>query len=85
MSTLEDIIDAPESLEFKRAVAVKMFISDFKTEAICHLLNVSDSFVSKWKIIYENEGVQGLKVNYKGSKGFLTEDQHYELVFHIKN
>lgn len=85
MSTLEDIIDAPESLEFKRAVAVKMFISDFKTEDICHLLNVSDSFVSKWKIIYENEGVQGLKVNYKGSKGFLTEDQHYEVVFHIKN
>jgi hypothetical protein len=44
MSTLEDIIDAPDHLEFKRAVAVKMFISDFKTEDICHLLNVSDSF-----------------------------------------
>lgn len=85
MSTLEDIIDAPESLEFKRAVAVKMFISDFKTEDICHLLNVSDSFVSKWKIIYENEGADGLKVNYKGGKGFLTEDQHYEIIFHIKN
>ena len=85
MSTLEDIIDAPDYLEFKRAVAVKMFISDFKTEDICHLLNVSDSFVSKWKIIYENEGAKGLKVNYKGGKGFLTEDQHYEVVFHIKN
>jgi transposase len=79
MSTLEDIIDAPEHLEFKRAVAVKMFISDFKTEDICHLLNVSDSFVSKWKIIYENEGAKGLKVNYKGGQGFLTEDQHYEV------
>ena len=85
MSTLEDIIDAPDHLEFKRAVAVKMFISDFKTEDICHLLNVSDSFVSKWKIIYENEGAKGLKVNYKGGKGFLTEDQHYEVVFHIRH
>ena len=49
------------------------------------MLNVSDSFVSKWKIIYENEGAQGLKVNYKGGKGFLTEDQYYEVIFHIKN
>ena len=74
MSTLEDIIDAPESLECKRAVAVKMFISDFKTEDICHLLNVSDSFVSKWKIIYENEGVQGL--------GFRLFFYHFMVLFY---
>lgn len=85
MSTLEDIIGAGEYLECKRAIAVKMFISNFKTEDICHLLNVSDSFVSKWKMIYENEGASGLKVNYKGGKGFLTEDQHDEVIFHIKN
>ena len=56
MSTLEDIIDAPEHLEVKRALAVKMFVLDFMTEDICTLLDVSDSFASKWKIIYENEG-----------------------------
>ena len=50
MATLEDIIDSPENLEVKRALAVKMFLFDFKTEDICTLLNVSDSFVSKWKI-----------------------------------
>ena len=71
MSTLEDIIGAGEYLECKRAIAVKMFISNFKTEDICHLLNVSDSFVSKWKMIYENEGASGLKVNYKGGKGLM--------------
>ena len=85
MSTLQEIIDSTESLEFKRAVAVKMVLSDFKMKDICDLLNVSDSFVSKWKIIYENEGGDGLKVNYKGGKGFLTEDQRYEIIFHIKN
>ena len=42
MKTLEDIIDAPENLEVKRALAVKMFLADFKTEDICNLLNVSD-------------------------------------------
>ena len=71
MSTLEDIIDSLENLEVKRALAVKMFLFDFKTEDICTLLNVSDSFVSKWKIIYENEGAKALKVNYKGGTGFF--------------
>jgi len=85
MSTLQEIINSTESLEFKRAVAVKMVLSDFKTKDICDVLNVSDSFVSKWKIIYESEGGDGLKVNYKGGKGFLTEDQRYEIIFHIKN
>ena len=49
MSTLEDIIDSPEILEVKRALAVKMFFADFKTEDICALLNVSDWFVTSGK------------------------------------
>ncbi len=49
MSTLEDIISSPENLEVKRALVVKMFLFNFKTEDICMLLDVSDSFVSKWK------------------------------------
>ncbi len=51
MSTLNDIIDSSANLEVKRALAVKMITSNFKTEEICCLLNVSASFVSKWKII----------------------------------
>jgi hypothetical protein len=34
MLTLENIIDAQEYLEFKKAVAVRMFLSDFRTEDI---------------------------------------------------
>jgi len=59
MFDLEDIIDAPEGLEIKRALAVKMIIYDVKTKEICSLLDVSDSFVSKWKTIDENEGAEG--------------------------
>ena len=47
MLSLEDIIDSPAHLEMKRALAVRMILFDFKTEAICALLNVSDAFVSK--------------------------------------
>ena len=85
MKTLEDIIDAPESLEVKRALAVKMFLLDFKTEDICKLLNVSDSFVSKWKIIYENEGASALKVNYQGGTGFLTETQRIQILLYLED
>ena len=85
MSTLEGIIDSPENLEVKRALAVKMFLLDFKTEDIWQLLNVSDSFVSKWKIIYENEGASAVKVNYQGGTGFLTEVQRIRILLHLKD
>ena len=85
MSTLDDIINLTENLEVKRALAVKMFFSDFKVEDICKLLNVSDSFVSKWKIIYENKGAGALKVNYQGGSGFLTEQQHIQILLHLKD
>ena len=62
-----------------------MFIFDFKTEDICTLLNVSDSFVSKWKIVYENEGASALKVNCQGGTGFLTEEQRIQILLHLEN
>lgn len=84
MSSLEAIINSPANLEIKRALAVKMILSDFKTEDICALLNVSNSFISKWKIIFENKGTGALKVNYKGGMGFLTEDQRDEIIFYLR-
>src|SRR5512144_1703200 len=84
MSSLEAIINSPANLEMKRALAMKMILFDFKTEDICALLNVSNSFVSKWKIIFENEGAGALKVNYKGGTGFLTEDQREESIFYLR-
>ena len=58
-------------------------VVEFKTEDIGALLNVSDSFVSKWKIKFENEGASALKLNYKGGTGFLTEDQRDEIIFYL--
>ena len=84
MSSLEDIINSPANLEMKRAFAVKMILFDFKTEDICALLNVSHAFVSKWKIIFENEGADALKVSYKGGKGWLTQDQREEIIFYLR-
>jgi len=85
MLKLEEIIDSPEGREIKRAIAVKMVIHGFKTKDICDLLEVSDSFVSKWKTIYENEGASGLQLHYQGGTGFLTESQRHEILFHLKD
>ena len=84
MSSLDDMIDLPANREVKRALAVKMILFDFKTEDICGLLNVSASFVSQWKIKFENEGAAALKLNYKGGTGFLTADQRDEILFHLR-
>ena len=84
MLKLEEIIDSPEGREIERAIAVKMVLRGFKTKDICGLLEVSDSFVSKWKTIYENEGANGLRLHYQGGTGFLTESQRDELFFHLR-
>lgn len=74
MTTLDDFINVPECREARRALAVKMVLMNFKTKDICELLNVSDAFVSKWKIIYENEGASALELKYKGGTGFLNRN-----------
>ena len=85
MLTLDEIIDAPEGREIKRAIAVKMNALGFKTTDICDVLEVSDSFVSKWKTIYENEGAGALRLHYKGGTGFLTDFQRQETICFIRS
>ncbi|MGC1951377.1 MAG: winged helix-turn-helix domain-containing protein [Gammaproteobacteria bacterium] len=85
MLTLDDIIDVPEGREIKRAIAVKMNALGFKTTDICDALGVSDSFVSKWKTIYESEGANALRLNYKGGTGFLIDFQRQEIICFIRN
>jgi putative transposase len=85
MFTLEGIIDSKVGREIKRAIAVKMVSQDFLVKDICELLDVSDSFVSKWKTVYEEQGAKGLLLRYKGSTGFLTPRQRCEVILHLKN
>jgi len=85
MLKLEDIIDAKEGREIKRALAAKMVLEGFETHIICKLLEVSASFVSKWKNVYEAEGAEGLLLNHKGSQSFLTSVQKNEVIVYLKN
>lgn len=48
---------------------------------IAEMLDVSVQFVDKWKPIYFEEGIDGLKLKYKGSEGYLSK-QEKQLVIH---
>lgn len=85
MLSLEDIINGAEGREIKRALAVKMVIFGFKVKDICSVLEVSDSFVSKWKVVYENKGAEGLRLHYKGGPKFLTDAQQKEIFSYLKD
>lgn len=85
MLTLDEMMAFPEGREIKRVIAVKMIIQGFEVKDICSLLGVSDSYVSKWKIIYENEGARALRLNYKGRAGFLTELERDEIFCYLKD
>ncbi len=85
MTIPETIISNSEIVsEVERAVAVNMVKAGLKLREVCKILNVSDAFVSKWKIVYENKGAEGLRSGYKGSKGYLNKSQKDEIIKYLE-
>jgi transposase len=64
-----------DSRELRRALAVKLTFLGWAYRAVASLLNVSISFVSKWKKMFEEGGVEALKLGYQGSKSYLNHEQ----------
>ncbi|MGE0086372.1 MAG: transposase [Desulfococcaceae bacterium] len=85
MLTVESIISSKAGREIRRSLAVKMSLKGFETKDICELLNVSDSFVSKWNIIYENRGADALLLGYRGSESFLTDIEREEIISYLQS
>lgn len=69
-----------DKLEIKRATAVKMLLVGYKHKDIMPILSVSSGFITKWKKAFFQNGIEGLKLGYKGSKGFLDVQQHSEII-----
>lgn len=85
MLTLEEIIaNSKDYREIKRALAVKMIIQGLSVNKIAEILQVSDSFISKWKLTYESEGAQALLLKYQGKKSYLDEYSRNEVVNFLK-
>lgn len=72
MKELIDFIQGnPDKRELKRALAVQMVIESYTHSQITEILHVSLGFVNKWKYIFVEQGVAGLKLKYQGSRGYL--------------
>ena len=74
-----------DAREVKRALGVKLALQGWAYRAIAAGLNVSTSFISKWKKRYETSGISGLKLSYQGAESYLTSQQKQEVIEWLKS
>ena len=85
MGSLEEIIEqSRDSREVKRAIAVRMSQERVKHQNIAKYLHVSDSYISKWVMIYEKQGASALLLNYRGKPSYLSVQEKQELLSFLK-
>lgn len=81
MEELNTFIDSvADPRELKRALAVRMTLEGYKHQEIKKVLQVSSGFISKWKQEYILNGTKGLKLKYRGSKGYLTKREKQKVL-----
>ena len=80
--TLDEFITSnPDPRELKRALAVKMRLEGMKhMKRFNPILGVASSYISRWQACYQEQGVNGLLLAYKGSKGYLSEEQRERML-----
>jgi len=85
MTSLDQIInESRDAREVKRAVCVKMAVSEMPTTQITGMLNVTQQYVSKWRVRYEQEGARSLLSGYRGGESYLTTAHRAEIQSWIK-
>lgn len=60
-----------DARELKRAMVVHMRQQGYSYAQIESLLQVSESFIGKWQRLYQAQGVEGFKLRYWGTQGYL--------------
>lgn len=85
MDELSKFIQASlDPRELKRALAVQMVLQDYRHREIQSVLQVSSGFISKWTQTFEQHGVEGLRLQYKGSTGYLNAEQRQAVLEWLK-
>ncbi|MEQ8972774.1 MAG: helix-turn-helix domain-containing protein [Coleofasciculus sp. C1-SOL-03] len=86
INELNDFIFKSQDVrECKRAEAVKLRLLGLNYQEIANKLGVSISFIAKVQRQYTARGIDGIKLKYKGSKGYLTPTQQAEIVHWINH
>ena len=73
-----------DSRELKRAIAVKLALEKYPYLEIQSILNVSASFITKWKKAFFSQGIKGLSLKYKGVKPLLNKREKPEIIKWLK-
>ncbi len=85
---MEDLIafiqGNPDPRELKRAIAVQMVMQNYTHSQVGDILQVSVGFVNKWKHVFLENGVSGLKLKHLGSKSYLTLLQRQTVIDWLK-
>jgi len=85
MQELAEFIQGnPDPRELKRALAVQMVLQEYTYFEIRDVLQVSVGFVSKWRQAFEEQGVAGLALQYRGSAGYLSSEQRQAVIDWLK-
>ena len=76
----EFIVQNPNTREVRKGLAVKLVYQGYLYEEIQRILGVSLGSITGWKQIYKENGIDGLRLNYKGRKGYLNTEQREEIL-----
>lgn len=70
----------PNAREVRKALAVKLVYQGYLYEEIQTILDVSLGSITGWKQAYEQYGIDGLRLNHKGKKGYLSSEQREQVL-----
>ena len=76
----EFIAQRPSAREVRKALAVKLIYQGYLYEEIQTILDVSLGSITGWKQAYELKGINGLRLNHKGRKSYLSSEQTEEVL-----
>jgi transposase len=78
---LQEFLDTRKNLkEWKRGEAVRLRLLGSSYQEIQTRLQVSISFIARNQKKFFHQGIEGLKLAYKGSESYLTEAQKQEVM-----
>lgn len=81
IAQLQDFIAVcRDARQARKALAVKLVYQDYLYEEIQTILDVSLGSITGWKQAYEQDGIDGLRLNYKGRKSYLSAEQREEVL-----
>lgn len=73
-----------DAREVKRALAVKLSLQKKSYQEVKEILQVSQGFISKWKNRAIFEGIESLKLQYKGRRSYLSPSETKAVIQWLK-